>query len=271
MAKKDEPQEVQPEEIVEATKPEEEPKVETPPQEDSNESKAPEQLEETPEEEPKEEPPAEEEGEEQAPPQMSKRKAERLSKLENLVSKLKGDEAPVPVPKPQGLDYKEVLNADEDTIAQFEADRLATAEASFNQGREQSRSIQFHTRLELDAPKVEAKYPIFDKESSDFKPETADAINRWYLTSVGYNAEKDTVSNTNVRYADFVDGIMELADSMAGSKVETTKKNIASQAANTALRPDGSTTKMNLNKLPQDMSDEELKAVMPSVLRSLKK
>jgi hypothetical protein len=283
MAKKEPETEVKSDEIIVATKPEEEtPKAEepkeTPPQEDSPES-APEQPEEeTPEEELKEEPSEEEEGEEQAPPQMSRRRAKRLeqaqgnlAKLENLVSKLKGDEAPVQVPKPQGIDYKEVLNADDDTIAQFEADRLATAEASFNQGREQSKSIQFHTRLEIDAPKVESKYSIFDKDSPDFKPETADAINRWYLTSVGYNPQNDTVANPNLRYSDFVEGIMELSDSVGNVKLETSRKNIASQAANTGLRPDGSTTKLNLNKSATEMTDDELKAKMKQITRSLQK
>lgn len=260
------------EEIVVAEKPEEPVENETPPQEtESQEEVAPEQpVEETPEEEAPEEPSVEEPGEEQAPPQMSKRKAERLAKLENLVSKLKGEETPAQVPKPQGIDYKEVLNADEETIAQFETDRLATAESSFNHGLAQAKSIQFHTRLEIDAPKVENKYPIFDKDSPEFQPETADAINRWYLTSVGYDAKSDTVANPNVRYSDFVEGIMELADSMAGAKVETSKKNIAAQAANTGLRPDGSATKLNLNKAPQDMTDEELKTVITRATRSLR-
>jgi len=269
MAKEDEVklEETKPGEIVVATKPEEEPKEEpkeTPPQE-------PEQLEETEEETLDEEASVEEESEEQATPPMSKRKAERLAKLENLVSKLKGDETPIKVPKPQGIDYREVLNADDDTIEQFENDRLATAEASFNQGREQAKSMQFHTRLEIDAPKVEGKYPILDKDSPDFKPETASAINSWYLTSVGYNPKTDTVINPNVRYSDFVEGIMELSDSMAGDKLQTSKKNIASQAANIGLRPDGSTTKLNLNKSPQEMTDEELSAVIKRSVRNIQK
>lgn len=253
-------------------------KDESPAQDESLEQTEPEQLKqetgESPEtEQPQEEDlPAEEQGEEQAPPQMSKRKAERLAKLENLVSKLKGDEAPVAAPEQKGMDYRQVLDTDDDAvISQFEEDRKSVAQSSYNEGLEKAKSIQFHTRLEIDAPKVESKYSVLDKDSPDFRPETADAINRWYLTSVGYNPQTDTVTNPGVRYSDFVEGIMELSDSMAGEKVESSKKNIAAQAANTGLRPDGSTTKLNLNKNPQDMTNEELSTVIKRAARNLAK
>lgn len=254
---KDEPEkEVQPEEIVETN---EEPKEEAPPQE-------PEQLEE--EQPQEEEAPVEEEGEEEAPQPMSKRKAERLAKLENLVSKLKGDEAPTP-PNVEGLDYTKAFDPETppEVIKQFEDDRTSAVKTGFNEGLERAKSIQFHTRLEVDAPKIENKYSIFNKESADFKPETVDTINRWYLSSVGYDAKTDTVANNNLRYSDFVEGVMELADSMAGSKVETTQKNIAKQAANTGIRPDGSASKMNLSKAPEDMTDDELKAVINRAIK----
>lgn len=238
------------------------PKEETPPPEPEK------PAEETPEEEPEEqEPPTEEEGEEQAPPQMSKRKAERLAKLENLVTRLKGDETPQS-PDIKGMDYATELQADDETITRLDEDRKSVAQEAMTQGFERAKSVQFHTRLEIDAPRIESKYPLFDKDSEDFKPATVDAINRWYLASVGFvpgddsKGIPDRVANPNLRYGDFVEGIMELSDSMAGVKVENTQKNIVKQAANTGLRPDGSTSKLNLNKAPQDMSDEELKTVL---------
>lgn len=262
--KKDEPEkEVQPEEIVEDKEetPPEEPKEETPPQE-------PEQSEE--EEPAPEEPIVEEEGEKEAPQPMSKRKAERLAKLENLVSKLKADETPTTV-TPTGMDYGTELNADEETIARLEADRKSAAQTSFNEGLERAKSIQFHTRWELDSPRIESKYPMFDVSSPEFKEETAKSIVNWYMSTVGYDPITDTVVNEKLRLYDFVEGIMELSDSMAGAKVETTKKNIAKQAAYTGIRPDGSAAKMNLNKAPEDMTDDELKEAMKRVTRSLRK
>lgn len=224
---------------------------------------APEQPEETEQEEPAvAEAPAEEEGEEQTPPQVSNRKAKRLEKLEGLVERLKGSEAEAPKSS-EGINYREMIDAPDEVIEQLETRSKEYGTSQFNAGLEQSKSIQFHTRLEIDAPRVEAKYPIFDKESPDFNPAVADSINKWYLTSVGYDGKTDRVNNANVRYADFVEGIMELADNMAGEKNTQSVKNITKQAATTGLRPDGSVSKkLDLNKAPQDMSTEELYAAL---------
>lgn len=231
------------------------------PKEDPKEepSKAPEEKAEEAEE-PKEEP--EEETPEPDEPPMSKRKAERLEKLESLVEKLRGSETPAK-PDVKGMDFNTALTADPETVKQLEEDRNTVSQASYQQGLEQAKSIQFHTRLEIDAPRIEAKYPILDKSSDEFNPALANNINQWYLTTVGFNPKTDTVANSQVRYSDFVDGVMEVADQMAGEKNTASAKNIAKQAASTGLRPDGSTAKrMNLNKMPQDMTDEELKAVI---------
>lgn len=247
-------QDVQPEEtekVIPEEPKEEAPEAETPPQEEIE----PEQPEEP------EELPVEEEGE-KVPPPMSKRKAERLAKLENLVSKLRTDKVPE-VHKPSGLDYKTALDADDETISQFEADRTAAAQTGFNEGLERAKSIQFHTRLEIDSPKVEK---LYDELGVD--PETRRQLDTWYLTTVGYNPQNDTVSNNNLRYSDFAEGLAGISESLSRNKTETTQKNIAKQAANTGLRPDGSTAKLNFNKAPEDMTDEELSAV---ISRSIKK
>lgn len=251
---------------LEATPTPEEPEQPTPPQE-------PEQLEQaTPEvsDDQVEEPAAEEQGEDEAPPQMSKRKAARLAKLENLVSNLRGDDQAPKPPVPKGMDYAEELSADEETISRLEQDRRQAAEASYNEGLERAKSIQFHTRLEIDAPRVESKYSHLNPESEDFNASQARALQDWYIASVGFDPKTDTVANPKLRWADFVDGIMELADSMAGAKVETTQKNIVKQAANTGIRPDGSASKLNLNKTPDKMTDDELSAMMKRITRSFK-
>ena len=253
-------EEIQPEETKEV--PQEEPektKVEEPSPGESPQ----EQLKETPEEPktPTEEPSAGEEGEE-APPQMSRRKAERLEKLEGLVERLKGPEMKPKAPT-DGINYREMLDAEPEVYEQLEAKSQEFGQSQFDAGREQANTIQFHTRLEIDAPKIEAKYPQFDKDSVEFNPAVADAINKWYLATVGYNSQTNSVQNANVRYADFVEGIMELADNMAGVKTTKTASNIAKQAASTGLRPDGSSARgLDLGKAPEDMTDEELNAVI---------
>lgn len=239
-------------------------KVETPEEEVVEEPKI-EESEEEPEEPEVEEAPEEEPEIEKAPDaeQPSRR---RDLRIKQLVEKLHQKET-VEVPKGKGLNYRDALEADDETIQQLEKDRQDYGSNLYQQGLQQVKTIQFHTRLEMDAPKIETKYPQFDKDSDQFNPAVAGAINDWYLATVGYDAKTDTVANANVRYADFVEGIMELADEMAGEKTSRTTKNIAKQAANLGLRPDGSTAKrMNLNQNPEAMSDEELDAIIAQAM-----
>lgn len=182
-------------------------------------------------------------------------------RIQKLIEKLKQNEKPEdPLPKFKGLDYESTLDADSEVIEQLNNDRKNYAEQAYNEGLERAKSIQFHTRLEIDAPKVISKYQKLDPDNKEqFNPVLADAINTWYLNTAGYNSEKDTVTNSNIRYSEFVDSIFELANEIAGDKVQSSVKNIAKQAATTGLRPDGSTVKkMNLNQPIDKMSMEEL-------------
>ena len=211
--------------------------------------------------------PVEEEPVEAEEQPVSRRKIERLEKLERLVENLKGKQAPSKADPAVGLDYATALDADPEVVKQLEADRQAVAQAQYTSGLEQAKSIQFHTRLEIDAPRVEAKYPQLDKESPDFEPVVANTINQWYLNTVGFDPKTDTVVNPSVRYADFVDGIMELANGLAGDKTTAASKNIAKQAAQTGIRPGGGRTKaLDLTKAPSQMTDEELQAVIAQSL-----
>lgn len=207
-----------------------------------------------------EEVPQEAEGDEpeEVVEQPSRRESLRIQKL---IERMKTNQ-PANQPTPQGLNYGDALDADPKVVAQLEADRRAYGEQAYTQGLAQAQSVQFHTRLEIDAPKVTAKYPQFNPEDkANFNPVLADAINAWYLSSTGYSNETGIASNPNIRYSEFVDGIMELGNEIAGQKVQATAKNVARQAATTGLRPDGSSSKrMNLNQPVENMSDEELEA-----------
>lgn len=227
----------------------------------------PEQIEETTEEvveeteeEVEEEAQAEETEPEAEPEKPSRRESLRIQKL---LSELK-NRSPEPKSTVNGLDYNTALDADQEVISQLEADRRGYGDKRYNEGLQQVESIQFHTRLELDAPKVENKYPQLNPNDKEhFNPATADAVNNLYINAVGYDPNTRLAQNGNIRYADFVDGIMELADEIAGDKTTKATKNIAKQAAKTSIRPDGSTSKrLDLNKAPQAMTDEELEAVI---------
>lgn len=172
---------------------------------------------------------------------------------------------------PPGMDYSTALEADPATVSQLEADRQQYGKSLYEQGLQQANSIQFKTRLEVDAPRIEAKYPQLDKNSDQFDPVIADGLNTHYLNLVGYDPQTDTVQNPSLRYADFIEAQYELAGVLANDKVSKTSRNIAKQAATTGLRPGGNSSKrMNLNQDPSSMSKEELDAKIASDLKTLK-
>ena len=56
---------------------------------------------------------------------------------------------------------------------------------------------------------------------------------------------------------------MELGEVIGAKKAQTAAKNVAKQARTTGLRPDGSSAKrLDLNKAPDQMTDEELDAFL---------
>lgn len=208
-------------------------------------------------EEPKEETPEEPEVPEEAPVAEEKPSRREQLRVKDLLRKYpdlaKAPEAKVP-------DFRDKVEADEDTQKILEETARDYGQTQYNQGLEQAKSIQFHTRLEIDAPRIEAKYPQLDKNSEQFDADAADDINSMYLELVGYDAQTDTVKNPNIRYGDFVDAQMGLVNRLATERVAKSSKNLAKQVAATGLRPDGSSAKgLDLSKAPKDMTDEELK------------
>lgn len=205
--------------------------------------------------------PEEEVAQEEAPQPVSNRENLRIQKL---IEKMKQQPQQPEVPQATGLDYNTALEADPETIKQLETDRQAASQAAYLQGLEQAKSIQFHTRLEIDAPKVEAKYPVLNpQDKENFNPALADAVNSWYLKTVGFDQQTGAVATPDVRYAEFVEGIMELGEVIGTKKAVVAAKNVAKQARTTGIRPDGSSAKkLDLNKRPDQMTDEELDAYL---------
>jgi hypothetical protein len=226
-------------------------------QKQSEEQKSDEQVEDLEGQQPAEgEEQAEEKKEEEKPsPRRDKRIKELLDRLQQ-----KPDE---PTAKKTGLNYRDALDADDETIKQLETDREAYGKNLYEQGVQQANSIQFHTRLELDTPKIESRYPQLDPRSPEFDQETLTDLNDLYLHLVGYDFAARTVKTANLRYADFVDNQMALADRLASKRNTESVKNIAKQASQTGLRPDGTSPKrLDLTKSPEQMTDEELDAVI---------
>ena len=235
----------------------------------------PEQPEEVTEEEPEEQPEeveqeAEEPEEEEAKPPSRR---EQL-RIQQLLEKMKQTQQPTQAPQQPGVNYRDMIEAEEPVYEQLDQASQQFGQAQYNAGLEQAKSIQFHTRLEIDAPKVESKYPQLNPNDKEhFKPALANAVNTWYLQTTGYQAGDDargipdSVSNPNIRYSEFVEGIMELGSVIGSEKSQQTAKAVAKQATQTGLRPDGSQAKrLNLNKAPEDMTVEELKAAIAQSL-----
>lgn len=202
----------------------------------------------------------------EAIPEISARMEKRAEKLAiaNIIQRKVQEKQEQ---KPGGLDYAKELETNPETVTMLEADRERYAQAKTDPIMEQVKAIRWTTRLEIDAPKMEAKYPQLDKNSEQFDEHVADALNQHYLNLVGYDSQNQTVANSDLRYSDFVEAQFELASALASDKVAASSKNIAKQAASTGLRPDGSSAKtMNLNKAPENMTDEELDAVIAQTL-----
>lgn len=199
---------------------------------------------------------------------ISRREQLRVQDLLAKYGDKETEEKPVPKPQvPSTLNYNDTIEADPELVKQLEEDRRKYGETLYNQGLEQSKALQFQTRLEIDAPRIESKYPVLDKNSEEFHPAVANAINQLYLSSVGFDKKTGTVQNADLRYADYAEGIFELAEEIALVRTEASRKNVVEQAANTGLRPDGSgTKKLNLNQAPGSMSDEELDAFLAKAL-----
>jgi hypothetical protein len=155
--------------------------------------------------------------------------------------------------------YKPIQYQDgEYTPDQLDQDRKAYAELQrqngVNQGANQAFSQykldRFADNLELDKERVTINHPELDENSDEFQPARASRMNRMYYNYIGYDEKKGTIARTDVRYKDFIDGMMALADDIATSRSSETVKNVARQASRTGVRPNGGrTTGPSLNSV----------------------
>lgn len=245
-------------EAVEAVETEEVQETEESAQEEEQVEEVAEDAEETEEEAP--EAPAEVEE-----PQPSRREQLRVQKLLQKY----GTPPDIKAPKVEGtLDYNQALEADEETIRKFEADRQYASDAAFREGLQQSQLREWERDIKYELPLVKQQFKFLDpNDKENYNKVAEEALNEKYLRFVGFRPATDTtpasVMYPDVSYLEFVESEMEFAEELANQKVAQTTKNIARQAAKTGLRPDGSRAKsLNLNKAPEKMSDEELDAII---------
>jgi hypothetical protein len=183
-------------------------------------------------------------------------------RINNLLKKY-GDpyENRAPSQNTQGIDYRKMIDADDEVYSQLDTASQQYGQQQYNQGLEEAKFLNWRTDLKIDTARVNQEHNVLDTRSDSFNPALADSINQMYLNAVGYDGKR--VANPNLSYADYVDAIFELADEAASRKVESTQRNITRQASRTGLRPDGSAAKtLDLSKDPSQMSDAELDAVL---------
>jgi hypothetical protein len=70
-------------------------------------------------------------------------------------------------------------------------------------------------------------------------PADAQALDREYLMISGFDPKSQRVARPDISYADFIEGRIEQAERLAANMHINSQKNIAKQAANTGVRPDG--------------------------------
>lgn len=117
--------------------------------------------------------------------------------------------------------------------------------------------------LQAEEPYVLSKYTFMDKDSQDFDQEATSAMVAKYLNFVGFD-EETKVARNPISYKEFVDAEMEFVQALAEKMARETQENVTRQAAQTGLRPSGAapSKSLNLNKAPEDMTDEELDAII---------
>lgn len=162
------------------------------------------------------------------------------------------------------LDYRQAIDAPDEVYEQLASDRDAFGQSQYQQGQNDALRVSRLDKWELGA-KID--YPIVADKLSKLAPEDVDVLNREYMQFSGVRYSEDgtiqDVANPNISYADFVNARIEQAERLAMRMNLNTQKNVARQAANTGLRPDGTSAKpLNLNKAPQDMTDAELDAFL---------
>lgn len=213
-------------------------------------------TEEAPAEPQTEEPePEEKEVEEERPP--SRREQLRIQQI--LAKRQQADRPQQPAPtQSEALNYRDELDADPEVIERLEQDRRAEADRRYQEGMSAATDrlafSEFRTNIRLDYPLVKDKLERLD-------PQSRESLDQEYLAITGYDPENQRVGNPAIGYAEYVEARLEQAQRLAEQLAAETQQNVRKQAAQTGLRPDGSSAKsLNLNKPIHLMTDEELEA-----------
>ncbi len=203
--------------------------------------------------------------EEEEPP-VSHRESKRIAQL---LEKMKARDEPAPAAQAP-VDNRPIIPEGDYDLEDVNKMAREYSESAYKRGLSEAQAYNnantFATRLELDTPKVAAKYKFLDQDSDEFDPGRADFVNRLFLTSVGYDDKTGTVNNNNLRYHEFVEGMMEMVEITAAGKTAESAKNVAQQAAATGVRPSGTAPTAYQGLDPKKMTDAQLDAIIAQSL-----
>jgi hypothetical protein len=209
--------------------------------------------------EPNEEEPVEE------PAPVSRRENKRIAELTRKLAESNQQRVQQPTqPQP-----RQIIGEGDYDLDQVNGLAQQYGEQRYNEGLAIANAQRFETRLEIDAPKVEAKYPVLNPRSEQFDPGIAEWSTQLYYKTVGLKPGSDgtfTVENPNIRYEEFADGLMEAVETLATSKSADSKVNLAKQAAQTGVRPTGVAKKQYSGTDPSKMTTAQLQAAINAQL-----
>lgn len=159
------------------------------------------------------------------------KKAEEL-KLNKILDRIQGVKQPQRREQSDPLNYRDAIEAPDEVYDTLDNDRRNYGDQRYNEGLEVVKAMEFRTNIKLDLPLVREKLDKLD-------PADAAAIDREYLLYTGYDAQTGIVKNPDIGYADFVEAQIERAERLATNMHLKSQQNIAKQAAQTGVRPDG--------------------------------
>lgn len=150
-------------------------------------------------------------------------------------------------------EYKPVNYEENDfSVDDLEHDRRQYGQHNFNEGVRQGAAFyeaeRFADRLETDIDRVMSTRDDIDDVTEKLLVES-------YLDKVGAKEQNGRIiiGNPNLRFREFAEAKLKEIDDLVQVKLSQSTKNIASQAANTGVRPNGTTQNSMSN-----MSDMEL-------------
>lgn len=175
------------------------------------------------------------------------KKAEEL-KLNKILDRIQQTKQPVQREQRKPMDYRDTIDAPDEVYESLDQDRSNYGEQRYSEGLEQAKALEFKMNIKLDLPLVKEKLDKLD-------PADATALDREYLQLVGFDPQTGYVRNADVGYADFIEARIQQAERLAASMALKSQKNIAKQAAQTGIRPDGGAHKGLQISSPQDIAN----------------